>query len=280
MTATKFCAETERRVALSESGVQRGRTRPEAVPDRRLHAVGPASAPSERPVPHPDLIPRTTLLGWFEDHRAEPVVAVFAPAGYGKTTLLAQAAEADARPVAWVSLQAGDDDPDILVTRLATALEQISTDGPRVREAREFSANAAWSNALHEVGEALASIKRPSVMVIDDIHVLHDRDCLKIVVALFAYVPVGSQLVLVGRAEPEHVLARVRAERRLAELGRDELALDADEAEALLRAAGLELPRPEIAELMRQTEGWAVGLYLVALSHRATLAGQRTLRTA
>jgi ATP/maltotriose-dependent transcriptional regulator MalT len=273
----KIRAEAERRIAMSESVMQRGRTRQEAARDRRLHAVA-ASAPSGRPVLHPDLIQRTALLEWFEEHRAEPVVAVFAPAGYGKTTLLAQAADADPRPVVWVSLQGGDDDRDVLVRRLATALEQISTQGARVREA-QFPA-LAWSEAVHELGEALASIRRPSVVVIDHIHVLHDRDCLRLVAALLAYVPEGSQLVLAGRAEPELGLARVRAERRLAELGRDELALDAGEAGALLSAAGVELPTSEVAELMRRTEGWAVGLYLLALSHRSTLAGPRMVRSA
>src|SRR5271167_4115850 len=71
--------------------------------DARLRADGPAregprfSRRSERPVLHPDLVRRDGLLAWFADHRAEPVVALVAPAGYGKTTLLAQAAEADER---------------------------------------------------------------------------------------------------------------------------------------------------------------------------------------
>jgi LuxR family transcriptional regulator, maltose regulon positive regulatory protein len=83
-----------------------------------------------------------------------------------------------------------------------------------------------------------------------------------------AFVPDGSQLLLAGRAEPQLGLARLRAERRLAELGRDELTLDQIEAGALLSAAGEDLTAPDVAELTRRTEGWAAGLYLAALSLR------------
>ena len=74
--------------------------------------------------------------------------------------------------------------------------------------------------------------------------------------------------MLAGREEPLLGLARLRAERRLAELGRDELAFDAVEARGLLHAAGVDLTGPEVAELTRRTEGWAAGLYLSALSLR------------
>ena len=223
---------------------------------------------SARPVPHPDLVRRTALLDWFSVHQDEPVLAIFAPAGYGKTTLLGQAAEADVRPVVWVSLEDGDNDPIVLMTHLAEGLDRISTVGPAVFEALRFTANPLWSATVPQLRAALASIERPSVIVLDDVHVLRDLDCLDIVAAFCAYVPEGSQLVLAGRAEPQLGLARLRAERKLAELGRDELALDLIEAGALLSAAGVDLTDPHVAELTRRTEGWAAGLYLIARSLR------------
>jgi LuxR family transcriptional regulator, maltose regulon positive regulatory protein len=229
----------------------------------------------ERPALHPDLIRRAALLDWFSAHRTESVVAIFAGAGYGKTTLLAQADEEDARPFAWVSLDERDNDPRVFVTRLARGLGQLDGIGDQsagvgraVVEARGLRPGAVWSAVVPRLGAALGSINRPAVLVLDDVHVLRDHDCLNIVAALCACVPHGSQLMLAGRAEPDIGLARVRAERRLAELDTDKLALDPIEAAELLSAAGVDLPPADVAELTRRTEGWAVGLYLTALSLR------------
>jgi LuxR family transcriptional regulator, maltose regulon positive regulatory protein len=227
----------------------------------------------ERPGLHPDLIRRTALLEWFSAHRTESVVAMFAGAGYGKTTLLAQAAQADARPFAWVSLEERDNDPLVLVTHLARGLDELDGIGDQPgrigRPEAEILGSGpgdAWSEAVPRLGAALASTSRPLVLVLDDVHVLGDPECLNIVASLCACVGDGSQVILAGRAAPDVGLSRLRAERRLAELDRDRLALDPIEAGALLSAAGVDLPAAAIAELTERTEGWAVGLYLIALS--------------
>jgi LuxR family transcriptional regulator, maltose regulon positive regulatory protein len=220
------------------------------------------------PVLHPDLIERAALLEWFSVHRAEPVVAIFAPAGYGKTTLLAQAAEADTRPFAWVSLEDRNNDPVVLVTDVAHGLDRVARVGEDVFEALRFPASALWSSTVPRLQAAFASVAPSVVVVLDDVHLLRNRECLDVVTALCACAAEGSQLVLAGREEPLLGLARVRAERRLAELGRNELAFEAVEADGLLRAAGVDLTGPEVAELTRRTEGWPAGLYLAALSLR------------
>src|SRR5271167_688947 len=79
-----------------------------------------------------DLVLRTALLDWLSAHEAEPVVTIFAPAGYGKTTLLAQAAEADPRPFASISVEHGDNDPVVLMTHLAETLDLVATVGSAV----------------------------------------------------------------------------------------------------------------------------------------------------
>jgi hypothetical protein len=222
----------------------------------------------ERAVQHGDLIRRTALLDWFTAHRTAPVVDIVAPAGYGNTTLISQAAEADKRPFACVAHQDYDNDPVVLMTHVAEGLGRIVGVGPAALERLRFRTSALWSTIFPRLGAAFASIKRRSVIVLDDVHLLHRRDCLDVVAALCAYVPDGSQLLLTGRAEPQLGVARVRAERRLAELGRDELALDAIEAAALLSTTGVDLPGLDVAELTRRTEGWAAGLHLSALPLR------------
>jgi len=227
------------------------------------------------PVLHPDLITRTALLEWFSAHQSEPIVAVFAPAGYGKTTLLGQAAQADARTFTWVSLEAGDNDPIVLVEHVAHALARIAKVGRTAIEALRFPASALWSTIVPRLAAAFASADARAVIVLDDVHVLHDPECLDVVAALCACVPERSQVVLAGREEPELGLARLRGEHRLAELGTHELALDPIEAEALLSAAGVDIPGAEVAELARRTEGWAAGLHLTALSVREGAALHR-----
>ena len=227
-----------------------------------------SSRRSVRPVLHPDLIRRAALLDWFAAHRVEPVVAIFAPAGYGKTTLLAQVAKEETRPFAWVGLEDRDNDPVALTEHLLQGLDRIAKVARDVFAACRSSASPLSSSVVAPLGAALASIQRPSVIVLDDVHLLHDRDCLEVLAAVCDYVPEGSQLVLAGRAEPQLGLGRLRAARKLAELGGHELALDTIEADALMSAAGVDLSGPDVAELTRLTEGWAAGLYLIALSLR------------
>ena len=274
--------KAERKRWLAGAGSEGNETR--ALDDLRRLAFregtplvddGSSRQQPERPALHPELIRRTALLDWFSAHRNESVVAIFAGAGYGKTTLLAQADQADTRPFAWVSLNERDNDPRVLVTHLARGLDQLDGMGDQLDgigrtavEALQLHPSSVSSAIVPRLEAALASIDRPSVLVLDDVHVLHDRECLNIVAALCACVRDGSQLMLAGRAEPDVGLARVRAERRLAELDRDKLALDPIEAGALLSAAGVELPAAEVDALTRRTEGWAVGLYLTALSLR------------
>ena len=195
-------------------------------------------------------------------------MAIFAPAGYGKTTLLGHAAEGDVRPFAWVSLEDRDNDPAVLMTHVARGLDRVARVGEDVFEALRFPASALWSSTVPRLGAAFASVASSVVVVLDDVHLLRDRTCLDVVTALFGYVAQGSQLVVAGREEPPLGLARVRAERRLAELGRNELAFETAEAGGLLRAAGVDLTGPEVVELTQRTEGWPAGLYLAALSLR------------
>ena len=101
--------------------------------------------------------------------------------------------------------------------------------------------------------------------MLDDVHVLHNSECRAALSVLADHVPGGSRLVLAGRAEPPLRVARLRAERRILEIGPGDLSLTREEASSLLRAAEVALGEDDVTELHRRTEGWAVGLYLAAL---------------
>ena len=101
--------------------------------------------------------------------------------------------------------------------------------------------------------------------MLDDVHVLHNSECRAALSVLADHVPAGSRLVLAGRAEPPLRVARLRAERKILEIGPGDLSLTREEASLLLRAAEVALGEDDVTELHRRTEGWAVGLYLAAL---------------
>lgn len=195
-----------------------------------------------------------------------PVVTIVAPAGYGKTTLLGAWAETDTRAVAWVSLDAGDNDPVVLLTHLAVALDRIEPLSPLVFAALSSRGPTVMSTVLPRLASALASMTRPVVLLLDDIHSLADRACLDAIAELAERLPMDSQLVVTSRSVPALPLARLRARGVLVEVGAWDLALDAGGARSLMRDAGVDLPDEVVAELTERTEGWPTGLYLAALS--------------
>ncbi len=260
-----------------------GRSNPEARAPRRtrLGNVRPLKSPPEAgrdwaafeilqsklavPFLHSGLVQRTGLVNRLRRASDARVVSVIAPAGYGKTTLLAQWAGRDDRPFAWVSLERRDNDPVALLTYVAAALDGIHPVDPGVFRAAASASDTMWSTSVPRLGAALASMPEPIVLVLDDVHELTDRDCLDVLEPLAKNLPCGSQLVLSGRAENGLPLAQLRAAGKLHEIRHGELALRDSEARTLLTAAGTKVSKAEAHELNDRAEGWAAGLYLAAL---------------
>jgi LuxR family transcriptional regulator, maltose regulon positive regulatory protein len=209
-------------------------------------------------------VPRTGLLRRLEDAGATPLVSVTGPAGYGKTSLLLQWARRDPRPFAWLDIGRHDNDPAVLLTSLAVALDRVEPMEPTVFQALALPDVSIARTAPPRLGAALSARALPVVLVLDDFHILQDPDCLQAVVTIVEHLPQGSQLVIAGRGEPALPLARLRAEGSLAELGRDDLAMDEHEAGLLLRAEGPTVSDAIVVELTRRTEGWPAALRLAA----------------
>ena len=184
----------------------------------------------------PALVRRPRLVDRLLESPTTPLVLVVAAAGFGKTTLLSEWDEGDARPFAWIRLDDADNDARRLV--------------------------AALSHALSEIEPAHA------VLVLDDFHVLHDPEALVAIAALLDRLPPGSQLALASRTEPALPTGRLRAHRKLLEIRSPELGMTQSEAAALLSMAGVELDCDQVETLLRRTEGWPAGLYLAALAIR------------
>ena len=222
------------------------------------------AAPQTRPgtVAKADVVARLS-------NSPSPFASLVAPAGYGKTTLLAQWAEADPRPFAWVALDSGDDDAVVLLRYIAAAIHRIEPIPRDVFDALTGPGGSTLSKRVPRVGSALAKLERPLVLVLDDLHAVANPSCLDVLAALLGYVPAGSQVAVASREVPELPLARWRARGLVDEIGVSDLRLDEREAALLLDAAGVELDVGERSELTQRTEGWPAGLYLAALSLQA-----------
>ncbi len=208
---------------------------------------------------------RSSLINRLTRDNSGPIVSVVAPPGYGKTTLLSQWAERSGQAFAWVSVGEMDNDPKVLLTYVAAALDAVEPLSRRVFDALASPVSSVPGSVVPRLGSAFWSMTAPVVLVLDDVHLLHNHECRAALSVLADHVPAGSRLVLAGRAEPPLRIARLRAEGRILEIGPGDLSLSREEAAALLRDAEVMLGEDDVAVLHQRTEGWPVGLYLAAL---------------
>ena len=211
---------------------------------------------------------RPALVDRLIDSRTITLIAIVAPAGYGKTTLLSDWAERDGRPFAWVSVDEGDADPAVFLSHVAVALDRVEELDADVFRAIASPGAANPGRAVRRLGAAISRRARPFVLVLDELDRAHEPLCLDAVASLTPYLPEGSAIAIAARTVPNVGLPRFRADGRLLEIGVDDLALDHVAARRLLRGAGFAATKTEAEELTEATEGWPVGLYLAALSHQ------------
>jgi LuxR family transcriptional regulator, maltose regulon positive regulatory protein len=252
------------------------------------HGAGPADVPGPRWTPsfelqesklHPpwpgrETVPRTALLERLLAAPATRLLCVAAPPGYGKTTLLAQWAERKGGRVPWVSLDRRDNDPVVLLSYLAVALDRVQPIDPAVLRTLSTPGAAPPASLVQRFVAGLSSIARPVRVVLDNLEVLANQDCLDAVAEVALRLPAGSQLALASRARPSLPEALSSPRGQMVEVGPGELAMDDQEARALLEHAGVRLSEAQVAELLDRTEGWPVGLYLASFAVAAE--GQRT----
>jgi LuxR family maltose regulon positive regulatory protein len=201
---------------------------------------------------------------------AEPgsVTIVSAPAGFGKTTLVSAWVAGLDRPVAWLSLDAGDGDPGRFLTYLVAALQTaIPGIGAGVLAVLGAPQPPPVEAVLTALVNELAAASGPLVLVLDDYHTVDNAAIDEAIAFLIAQMPPQLQLVIATREDPALPLARLRATGRLIELRAADLRFTALEATAFLRQAmGVDLSGDEVAVLETRTEGWAAGLQLAAIS--------------
>jgi LuxR family transcriptional regulator, maltose regulon positive regulatory protein len=231
------------------------------------------------PPPSPHLIARQQLVSRLE--REVPrrrLIAVAAPAGYGKTTLLAEWARKSAIAVAWLSLSDRDNDREQFLRYLLAAWAEVV---PGIAESplgfllgsHAPDHEAVLAAFVNQGSEAAGHI----AFVLDDYHVISEPAVHSALTYLIDHLPPNLHFVLSFRAEPELPIARYRARRQLFELWDDDLRFSPEETATLVeRQMGLTLASDEAALLQTQTEGWAAGLQLSILGMRFRGAPERS----
>jgi LuxR family transcriptional regulator, maltose regulon positive regulatory protein len=219
------------------------------------------------PGPRPGQVSRPRLLARLDEGQAHGLILVCAPAGYGKTVLLADWAQRSRHPVAWLALDAGDNDPARFWRHVVAALDpDRSGIGERVAPLLGPPAPASFQGLVTALINDLAADQ--ALLVLDDYHVIGSPQVHESLAFLVEHRPAGICVVLASRRDPPLPLARLRARGQLTEIRVADLRFTPAEAAGLLRHAAAALPDASVAALAARTEGWAAGLALAALSLR------------
>ena len=195
---------------------------------------------------------------------------VSAPAGFGKTTLLAEwlaAAPADKYPAAWLSLDQRDNDPGVFWPYLVAAFDRAAPGVAASARSLLQSPQPPIEAVLDTLLNDLDTIPNDVVLVLDDYHVIEAREVQDGMAYLLEHLPPQVHLVLACRADPALPLARLRGRGELVEIRAADLRFTPDEAAAYLNGVmGLELTASDVAALETRTEGWITAIQLAALS--------------
>ncbi|MDY6875407.1 MAG: LuxR C-terminal-related transcriptional regulator [Chloroflexota bacterium] len=235
------------------------------------------------------LVPRPRLIERLNAGLDRKMTLVSAPAGFGKTTLLSEwiyhletrffgknLVSGSPRPVAWLSLDEGDNDPARFLAYLVAALQTVEPDvGADVLTALQSpqppSVEAALTALINDIVAVPQGDRkgRPYVLMLDDYHLIAARPIHDALTFLIEHLPPQMHLVIATRADPPLPLARLRGRNQLTELHAADLRFTPDEAAAFLnQVMELDLLAEDVAALETRTEGWIAGLQMAAISMR------------
>ncbi|HEU4328013.1 MAG TPA: LuxR C-terminal-related transcriptional regulator [Roseiflexaceae bacterium] len=233
----------------------------------------PALAPLQMaklfvPPPRPGLVPRTALLARLDRAQTVRLTVLVAPAGFGKTTVLSgwAASRPDLR-VAWLSLDAADNEPLRFLRYLVAALRRVAPDWDSRTAVLLGQPSPPPPHELLPLLLAELANFPPTTLVLDDYHLVSEPAIHQMVTTVLAPAALALHLILASRNDVPLALGRLRASGGVSTIRTDTLRFSLDEASVFLRdTMGVELAPAQVASLVARTEGWAAGLQLAALA--------------
>jgi LuxR family maltose regulon positive regulatory protein len=225
------------------------------------------------PAASTSLVPRSRLTARLEEGLRRKLTLVSAPAGFGKTTLLSaslNAPSSNGRPVAWLSLDPGDNDPVRFLRYFVATVDRVCPGvGTTALALLESLETPSVETILSTLVNELIIVPADVALVLDDYHLIESRAIHEALTFLLGHLPPRFHLVIATRADPPLPLARLRARGELNELRAADLRFTTEEAATFLdQVMELQLSAQDIAELETRTEGWIAGLQMAALAMR------------
>jgi LuxR family maltose regulon positive regulatory protein len=220
------------------------------------------------PPARPNGVSRPRLIERLNEGLHRKLTLISAPAGFGKSTLVSEWITGRERPVAWLSLDEGDNDPTRFLSYLVAALQTIAANiGAGVLGVLQSPQPPSTESILTSLLNEITSLPDHFILVLDDYHVVDAKLVDQALTFLLEHLPPQMHLVIATREDPHLPLARLRARGQLTELRATDLRFTpAEAAEFLNRVMGLNLSAEDIAALETRTEGWIAGLQLAAIS--------------
>jgi LuxR family maltose regulon positive regulatory protein len=211
------------------------------------------------------MVMRPDVLGALDAGEEALLTLVAAPAGYGKTTAVRAWCAGTGAPLAWVTLDAGDNDPVRLWTYVATAVDRVRQGLGRQALRRLGTAGGPIENPVDELMKGLADFEERLVLVLDDVQAVVDSEALASIDYALERLPPNVRLIMLTRVDPPVGLAQLRARGGLVELRTGELAFSTEEArELLVQRGAIDLEDDEVEMLRERTEGWPAALFLAS----------------
>ena len=233
------------------------------------------------PPERPQLVARLRLTDSLLAGFAGKLSVISAAAGSGKTTLVSDLVRQIERPVAWLSLDGGDNDPMRFLAYLVAAFRESCREsaagiGDATASLLQSPQPPALETMMATLLNEIAAAENALILVLDDYHVINNRAIHEAVAFFIEHLPAGAHLIIASRTSPPLPLPRLRGRGELTELRMPDLRFTTDEAATFFGLTmKLELTPENVAALTARTEGWIAGLQLAALSlHRRRDSGQ------
>ncbi|UCH58466.1 MAG: hypothetical protein JSV61_09610, partial [Anaerolineales bacterium] len=220
------------------------------------------------PQPRSDFVPRPRLVEKLSQGLNRKLTLISAPAGFGKTTLISEWVNQSGLPVAWLSLDEGDNDLTRFLSYFASALKRIDENISNTGLAILLSPQpTSIESVLTEIINGVASFGQSFILVLDDYHVIEAQAIHDALTFLLDHLPPQMHLVITSRSDPLLPIPNLRAKGQLTELRAANLRFTTLEATSFLNhVMGLTLSEEQVLALDTRTEGWIAGLHLAALS--------------